>query len=341
MSAHGSSDESMSVPTRKRKTDIEYASGGQQLLNRAKRQYPTANDVVDAFIHLCENPKWVLRSSTTRAYKACIIKQIEIEVAAGRCDPDRAIEGINKITELLARRRGNPEARTSRLKCMDVRPEEVQLISDDLRSRLAVDNPDIVDEVLLGFVELEPSYGLRPCEWERARIGGPTLIVQNAKYSNHRAPGIARRIPLERVPKRLVMGAATLIGMIKRLVEKHGSWENVHNILAERLARICKRLGLVRIALYSLRHAAIATWKRSKLSRVEIAATAGHISIKTAARHYAPSKHGWDPETVCVKADPQTISVVRKYSESTSTFKFPDPWSPPADWNVPSPSMNP
>jgi hypothetical protein len=129
--------------------------------------------------------------------------------------------------------------------------------------------------------------------------------------------------------------------MIGSLVEKHGSWEKVHAILAERLARICRRLRLVRISLYSLRHAAIATWKRAKLSRIEIAALAGHISIMTASRYYAPSKHGWDPETVCVKADPQTISVVRQYGKTTSTFEFPEPWSPPADWTAPSPSMSP
>jgi hypothetical protein len=143
------------------------------------------------------------------------------------------------------------------------------------------------------------------------------------------------------VPKRLVMGIATLIGMINTLTKEMGSWEKVHDILAERLARICRRLRLVRISLYSLRHAAIATWKKAKLSRIEIAAMAGHISIKTASRHYAPSKHGWGPKAVCVKADPQTISVVRQYSESSSKFRFPDPWSPPADWNTPSPSMNP
>ena len=240
MLAPTSSDDIAPAPSRKSQTDCDYAKGGQQLLNRAMRQYPNASDVVDAFILLCDDPKWVLRSSTTRTYKARIIKRIEIEVTAGQCDPDRAIEGIEKITKLLDRRRGNPKARTSRLKCMDVRPEEVQLISDDLRSRLAADNPDEadspdeIDEVLLGYVELDPRYGLRPCEWERARIIETTLVVLNAKYSDHRAPGLDRRIPLEHEPKRLVLGVAALIGMIRTLIEQHGSWERVHDILAER-----------------------------------------------------------------------------------------------------------
>jgi hypothetical protein len=139
----------------------------------------------------------------------------------------------------------------------------------------------------------------------------------------------------------MILGIDQLSGMIRTLIERHGSWQKLHDILAERLARICRRLRLVRISLYGLRHAAIATWKRAKLSRIEIAAMAGHISIKTASRHYAPSKHGWDPRIVCIKADSQTISVVRQYSESPPTFRFPGPWSPPADWIAPSLSMSP
>lgn len=58
----------------------------------------------------------------------------------------------------------------------------------------------------------------------------------------------------------------------------------MHDIPAERLAPICRRLGLTRILLYTLRHVAIATWKRAKVGRVTIAAMAGHISVKTASR---------------------------------------------------------
>jgi hypothetical protein len=341
MPASTTLDDTAPVPTRKPQTDDDYKQGGQKLLDRALRLYPAAGGPIEAFIRLCDNPDWVLRSSTTRTYMARMIKRIEIEVAAGQYEPEQAIEGVTRIYELLEQRRGHPEARTSRLKCMEVTKEEVQLVTDDLQKRIAANKTDMVDKALCLFVQLAPRFGLRPCECERARIVGRTLVILNAKLSNGRAPGVDRRICLERVPEQIVLGIERLIGMIGSLVEKHGSWEKVHAILAERLARICRRLRLVRISLYSLRHAAIATWKRAKLSRIEIAALAGHISIMTASRYYAPSKHGWDPETVCVKADPQTISVVRQYGKTTSTFEFPEPWSPPADWTAPSPSMSP
>jgi hypothetical protein len=341
MLAQTSVNDTAPTPSRKPQTDHDYEKGGQKLLDRAMRLFPDACDPVEAFTKMSDDPKWVLRSTTTRTYKATMIKRIEIDVTASRSDPDRAIQGIEQITELLEQRRGNTEARTSRLKCMDVTREEVQLIADDLQKRIAAKKTDIVNIALCLFVQLDPRFGLRSCEWARARIVGRTLVILNAKFSKHRAPGVDRRISLERVPEQMVLGIDQLIGTIRALIEKHGSWEKVHDILAERLARTCRRLRLVRISLYSLRHAAIATWKRSKLDRVTIAALAGHISIKTASRHYAHSKHGWDPKTVCVKADPKTISVVRQYSESKSTFKFPEPWSPPAAWTAPSPSMSP
>ena len=224
---------------------------------------------------------------------------------------------------------------------MEVTKEEVQLIADDLQKRIAAHKTDMVNQALCLIVQLAPRFGLRPCEYERARVVGRTLVILNAKFSNARAPGVDRRICLERVPEKLVRGIDQLIGMIRALVEKHGSWQKLHDILAERLARICRRLRLVRISLYSLRHAAIATWKKAKLSRVEIAAMAGHISVKTASRHYAPSRYGWDPQTVRIVGDPQTISVVRQYSDSPSTFRFPERWSPPEDWIAPSLSMSP
>lgn len=333
-------NDSSRVPPRRHKTDQVYKDKGRKLLNRAMRKYPDAEDPVDAFVRLCGDPEWVLRASTARTYKAYIIKCLEIEVAEGRCDPARAIEGIEQIAGLLTQRRGKPKARTSRLKCLDVTEEEVQLVVDDLTDRMKAGLTDLADVALVGYVVLDPHFGLRPCEWQHARIIASALVVTNAKFAVYRGAGPSRRISLEGAPGRLSLAAPVLIQALQTLIKMHGSWERVHAILAERLARICHRLGLVRISLYSLRHAAIATWKRAGLDRIEIAALAGHISAKTASRHYALSRHGWAPETIYVKADPQSVSIVREYSRRASSFTFPEPWSPPADW-VSSPSMSP
>ncbi len=206
MPAHDSSNDTAPVPTRKPETDIQYAVGGKLLLDRAMRLHPMASDPVDALIQLCSNPKWVLRSSTTRTYKAQMIKRVEIEVEGGRCEQERAIEGIKCISELLEQRRGKPPARTSRLKCKETTREEVQLISADLLRRIMSMR---LTTLIMPFgysSSVPPRFGLRPCEWERVRLVGKTLIVLNAKHSNHRAPGAVRHISLERAPEQLLQG---------------------------------------------------------------------------------------------------------------------------------------
>lgn len=329
------------VSPRKPETNRDYEEKGRQLLRRARNRWPDAEDAVDAFARLCADPEWILQSSTTRFYKAAMIKCIETEVAEERCDPSRAAEGIERITDLLKERRGKPEARTSRLKFMGPTENQLDLVVADLKRRLSAEKTlDLINAILLGYLISAPRFGLRPCEVQRARIVELDLVVSNAKFADYRAPGPDRYIPLERAPKDLIRATAALIPRLQTLIEELGSWERLHDILAERLARICHRLGLPRISLYSLRHIAIATWKRAGYDPFEIAALAGHISIKTAWRHYAPAEFGWDPKNVCVNAAPQTIEVVRKYSKEPSKYRIPEPWSPPEDWINSSPKMN-
>ena len=154
MPTPASLDDTAPVPTRNPQTDDDYKEGGQKLLDRALRLYPAAGGPIEAFIGLCDNPDWVLRSSTTRTYMARMIKRIEIEVTTGQYEPEHAIAGVTKIYELLEQRRGHPEARTSRLKCMEVTKEEVQLIADDLQKRITAHKTDMVNKALCLFVQL-------------------------------------------------------------------------------------------------------------------------------------------------------------------------------------------
>jgi hypothetical protein len=66
MPSPASLDDTALVPSRKPETDRGYEKGGQKLLDRAMRLYPDAGGPINAFIRLCDNPSWVLRSSTTR-----------------------------------------------------------------------------------------------------------------------------------------------------------------------------------------------------------------------------------------------------------------------------------
>jgi hypothetical protein len=312
---------------------------GQRLVRRACRLHPGGADPVDALMTMCADPNWVLRPHTTRVYKRAIIAVIEAEVTAGCCDPDRAIEAIEQISCSLVERRARVLPRTSAKKEMSVTPGQARAIQQDLRRRQLAKETDLTDCAVRRFVDVAPRFGLRPCEWARARIIGTTLVVLNAKRGHGRAPGIVRRISMQRLHPGLIWATAELIGLIAKLADEYGSWEKLHKVLAERLARICRRLGLPRLAPYSFRHTAIATWKRAGMEPVAIASLAGHISINTARRHYAPAKHGWGPEYVNVRAHPRTIAVVQEHMANASQTAFPEPWCPPEGWGQPAAAL--
>ncbi len=315
---------------RRRETDDAYAKRGRQQLKRAQAKYPDAEDAVDAFSRLYADPDLELRSASTRSYKAAVIFTLKKEADEGRLEPQRALEGIEEISRLLVECRAQPEPRTSRLKCIEVSEEEVSLVSNDLRQRAG--KADTLDLTLRLLLEVCPEIGARPSELEHARLVGHTLVMLNGKHSHGRAPGITRHISLERMPSIVRDATACLLVAIKRLTTQYGSTERVCRMLAERLARVCKRLRLVRISLYALRHIAIATWKRAGLDPIEIAALAGHVSTRTAWQHYARGKHGWHPNKVCVRPDMVTIERIKSYMASKPRNGLPPPWKPPPDW---------
>ena len=316
--------------SQRRKTEEDYSKRGRQLLKRAQREFPDSLNAIEAFTMLCNDPDLILRAASTRTYKAGMIQCLKEEVDAGSLEQQEVLDGIEEISRLLAECRGQPQPRTSRKKCLDPTEEEIRLIHDDLNRR--VKSCDTFDLALNLLLKTSCRTGIRPCELLHARVVGRMLLVLNGKHSHGRAPGATRRISLERMHKPLLDATALLLHVMKQLSKKLGSIERVCRILAERLARICRRLGLVRISLYSLRHVAIATWKRAGLDPISIAALAGHISAKTAWRHYARGKHGWHPARLCVAADRGTIKRVRRYMLSPHGGGLPSPWTPPEAW---------
>jgi integrase len=312
------------------KTEDAYAKRGRQQLKLAHAKYQNTEDAINAFTLLYADPDLVLRPSSTRTYKAAMIHTVKEEVDKGQLDQERALAGIEEISQLLAERRGRPEPRTSRLKCRAITETEFQLISDDLRLRAG--QADRLDMAMRLFLKVCVRTGLRPSETPRARLVGSVLLVLNGKHSHGRAPGVVRRISLERMSGSLVQATKCLLTTMKLLVAVYGSVERVCKILAERLARVCKRLGLQRISLYALRHVAIATWKRAGLNPVQIAALAGHISTNTAWRSYAHGRHGWCPNKICVAPGMTTIERVKSYMTSKLGEGLPPPWTPPEDW---------
>ena len=137
--------------------------------------------------------------------------------------------------------------------------------------------------------------GLRPIEWETARLDGDILIIQNAKATNGRGNGKERLI-------RLDDGG---IPIVARVIDAIARFDPLINWLAcARAAFYETRIKLYPKSQYSLytgRHQFSANMK-ALFGREVVAGMMGHKSIRTAAIHYGKRRSAWkkNPETTGV-----------------------------------------
>ena len=243
-----------------------------------------------------------MQPSTTRLYRAQISAVILKDVENEDLDVERAREGLFVLSELLIKRRGRPECRGSRKKVINPTRAELAAVAayvaQGLRKRTSV---DLLETALLLLLALGPTLGLRPIEWTRAAIDEEKLTILNAKSTNGRANGPVREFLRHDLPPKVDQFAGTLIAIMKTLMERVGNWRRLLGQIAERLARICARLEIRRLCLYSLRHICLANAEAIGFSDAERAALAGHRSKNTARRHYAGAKHGWGPGSVVAR----------------------------------------
>jgi integrase len=335
-------------PTRTLKTEAAYLVGGQRLLSRALKDNPWAPDAVDALISLlsAEPPENPFKASTTRVYKARIKEVLQALVADGHLTSERAASGLEMIAQHLLDRRGKPKPRTSAKKVKDARPEEVKAIVAAVEGGGEHANKAL-DRALLLFLAVEPHAGLRWIEWQTARMDGAVIVVRNGKATNGRAPGAERPVDLSAHPEEVQNAARAFIALCHTLEVRFPSWEHFGKAMAERLNRICVEVGGRRLALYSFRHVAVATWKRAGLDRVSIAALMGHASIDTAGRHYASGRHGWEPGAVAQPGEAvKAVIIARKASAPVPPeLARTDTWSEPSseaedDYSTPDLKVN-
>jgi integrase len=301
-------------PTRTDATIRAYLKGGSLLLARAREKMVGTGDVIDAFRALFEDPNLALRPATTRLYRQQVRAVIGQNLHEGELTRGRALEGFAEITRLLEARRGRPPKRTSAKKLKAAQYRDYLLLLEDFHRRsLPPGGLELPDRILALLLGVGPHLGLRPAEWLNATLTPTHLVVANAKFGNGRAPGPVRSIELSEIPK--IAGVLRrLIEDIKELAANKSSWRKVLGVLGERLARVCRRLGLRRWSLYTLRHIAQASWKRAGLSAAMIAALAGHISTKTARNHYAGARHGWDASFACARPAPSLVAMIEAHN---------------------------
>jgi len=267
-------------------------------------------EISDVILWFCaQDGRW--SASTIRQYRAVIAAEVE-----------RVIADASWRASLLAQLRKHSPApkvggprRTSTRKRKSIPETELEQVTKFLKTSGMADDLLIARLMLYGV-----HFFLRPSEWIGARFDGTTFVTPNAKNTNGRANGDERERDLSRYGADHIATLDAFLADLRKAAEAAGGWTRLHGRLAARLARVCKRLGIRRIAFYTIRHLGMATAKRI-MPAEEVAACAGHASVLTAGSHYAKSRLGWKNVHSPGPPSPASLELVR--------WPKPPSWAPP------------
>lgn len=247
----------------------------------AEREVGTGGEienVIDWF--LSRDGRWA--ASTVRQYRAALY----CALASMGLQPSERGRLERLVAKGPAPRVGGPK-KTSARKRKSLRPDEgvklVKYLSD-------TKCPD--DALLSYYISIGLALFLRPSEYLNAHVRGRLLYVKNAKATNGRANGEYRKLDLAKLGKDRLVTLARFLQSWRKAAESAGGWPVLHGRLSARLARVCRKLKIRRVSLYTIRHVGMATAKLH-LEPHEVAAAAGHASVVTAITHYAKRRTGW------------------------------------------------
>lgn len=167
--------------------------------------------------------------------------------------------------------------------------------------------------------------GLRPSEWKGTDLitieDSSTLYGRRvylhvicAKATNGRGFDVVRTLDLSTLPN-------TDIDIIREQSQKSleyflvGDFNEYYRDCADLLKRACTTLWpkrKMRYSLYSCRHQAIANWKSSGMSKVEIAVLAGHASHETAGEAYGRKNNGWKGLTYTARPTKEQLEIAQQ-----------------------------
>lgn len=153
--------------------------------------------------------------------------------------------------------------------------------------------------------------GLRPCEWERAKMQDKTLVVVNAKATQGRAHGPIRTLDLGKADANTVV----LLEKFLRIVAAHQgvAFADMYNGVRNLITKVARDVLSPRKrypTLYTARHA-FSSKAKTVFTKQQVAALMGHASSETASRHYAAARHARGGSPLEVEPSHQDIRAVR------------------------------
>jgi hypothetical protein len=139
--------------------------------------------------------------------------------------------------------------------------------------------------------------------------------VDNDKVSHGRANGEYREILLYGIEEEDLAKLLHFMNIVGDFVDGYSSEvprytiaKGFYKAIQQTLRQTAMDKDTPRPSLYSTRHQAIANAKRSGMSPREIAAMFGHVSTRTAQRHYGRKAQGW--QDFRFRPSPESVAAV-------------------------------
>ncbi len=262
--------------TRTTGTELDYLRRAAHLLDRiAKMRETDARNLTaqDAADWLYEN-RSIWTAATFRQYRSALA----FHFSGLSDDAERIVRSTTHAPrECVRPKRGQTSSRKK--KCISLK--HVMKLATALREHgghwgsLAAD-----------VFEATVETGLRPVEWNSARLDGRVLVVQNAKATNGRGTGPERRLPLKPATTTKVI---SLLTRLAALPESEPWQRHVRVAIYQTRKELWENRPY---ALYTARHQFSANMKAHHTQR-EVADLMGHRVTRTAAKHYGKRKSAW------------------------------------------------
>lgn len=269
---------------------LELSPACHRHVARVMRTWPGLDclDLLDALVAEMEMTRGPLAERSVAVYRHEYRLIIQAIVSEGFASERDGQEALTRISDALgARVSAKVEPRTSARKAKSISARDLKRLFNAIKAKALAQ--DSIDLALVGLLTVSFAVlGVRPVELTTLERAGSYMRVQNAKRG--RSATRYRIFDISKVPETWSAG-------IMLASELYGTYQNVedfyrtHRRLSQLLARISEEVLGRRICFYSLRHVAMATWKRAGIDAALIALLAGHICLRT-ARHYAPASSG-------------------------------------------------
>ncbi len=303
------------APTRTAATVIRYRTAAAQLVGRSHPDHQA-----DEVGRLARAIAWygaqddVWSKSTIRSHRAALRQAVHDVGDALGLEPADVAALLSLVRSASPRPKG-PKARraASARKRKSFTQAEWRLLIDLLTKKKTS-----TARILAGLLAFGSYLGLRPREWRDAILDGNTLFVPCAKNTNGRGVAASRALILVGFDQVALLGLDRFLGALKKEASKADCWQQFHERLAKALERACREAGIRKIALYTLRHCALATAKRNLTAR-EVAAFAGHASDRTAQSSYAKRRTGWQLPRVPARPASENVASVRSQARERIT----------------------